>query len=471
MSGQSKNDSVRGGEWRFSGALGAAVLIVGLLGGCSSVPDYANPAAWYRGVFGEKKAEAPSAARVPAPGASQPYPNLGTVPARPRDVSSAQERTNIQQGLLADRANAQYTDETLAPGGAPRPSAPASTAVPSPVTAPPPARAVIAPPPVAPPPVPAATAVPTPALAPAAASQAPVAPSRSAATIGGATTTTQTAPIPAAPPAYAAPAGSLPPTTAQTQTGMSRAQALVQALKADAPPATSRPLPAAPAVAAPMVQSAPSAATMVQPPQPPRPLTPSAPPAAVAPAAPAPAIPPPPVAAQRPPLVAPAQSAASTEAAYRQALAQSEAASQPPVVVSSQQAATPTLGMTLPRSRQVYDPRALATIPFVGGSTKLSNADLQTLREVAEIHQRRGGMLRVVGHARLEGAGNAANQQVTNFRVSGDRADAVAQALVRLGVNGAMIEVAAQGDGEPATTAHGQPDSAASRRVEIYLDN
>jgi outer membrane protein OmpA-like peptidoglycan-associated protein len=127
--------------------------------------------------------------------------------------------------------------------------------------------------------------------------------------------------------------------------------------------------------------------------------------------------------------------------------------------------------MTLPRSRQVYDPRALATIPFVSGSTKLSNADLQTLREVAEIHQRRGGMLRVVGHARQEGAGNAANQQVTNFRVSGDRADAVAQALVRLGVSGAMIEVEAQGDGEPATTALGQPDPAASRRVEIYLDN
>lgn len=473
MSGQLENGAVGRGRQRFSGAMGAVMLAAGLLGGCSSVPDYANPAAWYRGLFGEKKAEAPSAERVPAAGASQPYPNLGTVPARPRDASSAQERTNIQQGLLADRANAQYTDETLAPGGTPRPSAAAPT----------PARAAIAPPPGAPPPAPASAL----ALAapPAPAAPAPSAPTRTTATIGGAApqaslaqatstqqaTPTQATPAPAAPApaAAAAPARSLPPTTAQTQTGMSRAQALVQALQADSPPSTSRQRPPVPAVAAPVAQPIPPAPAMTQPP---RALTPPAPPAAMVPAAPVPAmLPPPPIASQRPALVAPAQGTAGTEAAYRQALAQSETATQQPVLVPPQQAAAPTLGMTLPRSRQVYDPRALATIPFVSGSIRLSNADLQTLREVAEIHQRRGGMLRVVGHARQEGAGNAANQQVTNFRVSGDRADAVAQALVRLGVSGAMIDVEAHGDGEPATTALGQPDPAASRRVEIYLDN
>lgn len=452
MIGQIENGAGPCATRRVFRALGVAGVMVGLLGGCSSVPDYANPVAWYRGVFGEKKAEAPSAAPVPVPGASQPYPNLGTVPARPRDVSSAQERGSIQQGLLADRANAQYTDETLTPGGSTRPAAQPRPATPAaaspaapPVAAAAPAPAVIAPPPVAPP-TPAATMAPAPAQP-----TVSVPPPRSAATIGGAA------------PQAAAPSGGLPPTTAQTQTGMSRAQALVQALKTDSPTATGgqRLAPAAPASRLP----APAAASSSQP----IPMSPPPAPAIVTPPPSASAAPP--IAPQRPPLVAPAQSAAGTEAAYRQALAQSEAASQPPVMVPPQQAAASTLGMTLPRSRQVYDPRALATIPFVGGSTRLSNADLQTLREVAEIHQRRGGMLRIVGHARQEGAGNAANQQVTNFRVSGDRADAVAQALVRLGVSGAMMEVEAQGDGQPATTALGQPDPAASRRVEIYLDN
>jgi outer membrane protein OmpA-like peptidoglycan-associated protein len=206
-----------------------------------------------------------------------------------------------------------------------------------------------------------------------------------------------------------------------------------------------------------------------------RPLTPAtpAPAAAQAPPAAPQAMPPP--AAQRgplgPPLVSPAGAGTGVEDAYRQALAQSEAASQPPVLVPPQVAAGPTLGLTLPRSRLVYDPRALATIPFAGGSVKLSSADLQTLREVAETQRTRGGMVRVIGHASQEGRGNAANQQVTNFRMSGDRADAVAEALVKLGVRPAFIEIEALGDGEPVTNALGQPEPAASRRVEIHLDN
>jgi len=185
--------------------------------------------------------------------------------------------------------------------------------------------------------------------------------------------------------------------------------------------------------------------------------------------------PPPPVPAQTAPAFGamtpmpapPATGSGGVDQAYRQALAQTESAQRPTVVPSLPPPTT--MGLAVPRSRVVYDARALATIPFGAGSTKLSNQDMAVLREVAQVQRDRGGLIRVIGHAVQEGR-TGANARVANFRVSGERADAVAGALVRLGVPAAVIEVEALGDAEPILTALGQADAAPSRRVEIHLE-
>jgi outer membrane protein OmpA-like peptidoglycan-associated protein len=68
---------------------------------CSSIP---NPIDWYHGLEGGRIAEQ----RPPPPNADAPYPNLSTVPAKlPEPDNTA--RTAIANGLVADRANAQYS--------------------------------------------------------------------------------------------------------------------------------------------------------------------------------------------------------------------------------------------------------------------------------------------------------------------------------------------------------------------------
>jgi len=124
-------------NWRtLSGAAAIALLAVGL-GACSSVPDWVNPVKAYDNVFGDTTPSTPRA-QAAQRGAS---PNLSSVPARPA-TSSAAERNQATQGLVADRGNARYTDDIvrsddeggvpLPPRGAQAPSTQVARSVPPP---------------------------------------------------------------------------------------------------------------------------------------------------------------------------------------------------------------------------------------------------------------------------------------------------------------------------------------------------
>lgn len=84
------------------GLVGAVVLACALaLGACSS--------------NGDKKATKPEAdKKAEAPGADKPYPNLASVPDKQPKTSTARQRMKIQEGLLADRANARHVDGPVA---------------------------------------------------------------------------------------------------------------------------------------------------------------------------------------------------------------------------------------------------------------------------------------------------------------------------------------------------------------------
>jgi outer membrane protein OmpA-like peptidoglycan-associated protein len=133
---------------------GVGLLLLSLLGfaGCSSVPDAVNPVEWYRGASSWFESDEDQAQRdqartaketaPPLPGTDKPYPNLSTVPERPH-VSPPEERSRVQKGLAADRANAHYArpdaerptgSEVGAPSAAPRTPVTVAPSGPSPDT-------------------------------------------------------------------------------------------------------------------------------------------------------------------------------------------------------------------------------------------------------------------------------------------------------------------------------------------------
>jgi outer membrane protein OmpA-like peptidoglycan-associated protein len=86
---------------RFAGLAVAAPLV--LLGGCSSVPSAINPVSWWHSLQGGAIAEQ----RPPPPGATDPYPNLASVPPAPAQPDRA-ALNQITDQLIADRTNAQH---------------------------------------------------------------------------------------------------------------------------------------------------------------------------------------------------------------------------------------------------------------------------------------------------------------------------------------------------------------------------
>ena len=102
-------------------AVAAAVILpLTLLTGCSAIPDWANPVEWYESAAGVingsgKNEQRSKTGPVNSDKGSIKYkkfPNLSTVPKRPRS-STAGERRRVSDALLADRQNARYARKRL----------------------------------------------------------------------------------------------------------------------------------------------------------------------------------------------------------------------------------------------------------------------------------------------------------------------------------------------------------------------
>lgn len=98
----------------------AALAALMVLSGCSSVPDYANPVEWYNSTVDFFDDDAPPPIPVAdVPGANEPFPELSSTPETPLRVIQLGTLDSVGEGLLADRANAQYTDDVIRAGGDP----------------------------------------------------------------------------------------------------------------------------------------------------------------------------------------------------------------------------------------------------------------------------------------------------------------------------------------------------------------
>jgi len=100
--------------------------LVALLGGCAYLPEYVDPIDWADSanewvtgsILGEESGDdIASAEGSSAPGEEDPFPDLESVPDERPSVRSLEQRENLANDLLADRAGARYEDEpsTISP--------------------------------------------------------------------------------------------------------------------------------------------------------------------------------------------------------------------------------------------------------------------------------------------------------------------------------------------------------------------
>jgi len=115
--------------------------------------------------------------------------------------------------------------------------------------------------------------------------------------------------------------------------------------------------------------------------------------------------------------------------------------------------------------------RPTATVIFSHDSTWLSADAVRSIRAIADQYKARGGKVHVVGHASHRTKDMPIDRHVmVNFKVSVDRAQAVANELMRLGVPPAALIVEALGDAQPRFLEAMPAGEAGNRRVEIILE-
>ena len=489
-------------------AVGLVAAMGSVLGACSSLPDAANPAHWYRSVddavSGTPKssatampppepagttatgspadaaagavADGPIVTYTPpaeAPGAGQPFPRLSEVPPRPV-TRTAEERQSLQTALVADQLERRYSDETI-PLQGPSDGSPATT-MPS---APPPPPMLSSPPgaavPETPtPPVPSAESAPLPPLDPPMSPDVPAMPPVDAALPPDA--------IPAPPPV---PSESYLPSPPLPTESYLPPVPDVPTEPIDAPPAYTPPEYSSPGDSSPgdsspsSVESGVAPSTTVTPDQVGAPVRPQP---------------------------------ASVQSAFQAALRQQEVPVAPPAEPlrpmapaaavpgwgGSAGAAGRTVGRGPGGERIIsYSPSGpagqapgtaygtaayggaygtagtgepIATIQFASGSSALSGGDRAILREVARVWNRQGGTVQVVGHASADAASTDPGRSAAiNQQVSEQRAWTVAEALAAYGVPRDRIVATGAGASLPRYLETRPTGEAGNRRVEILF--
>lgn len=466
----------------FPGGAAALVLFAVaamLLSGCSYVPNWASPVAWYDQLFTDE-----GGGFVAAPDQPGGFPAVADVPLEAPPPLNPVAQAELAEALAGDRDNALYIEEQLRQGGvpegavvvaaapapvpappAPAPPAPAVVPVPAPVVAEAPAALEPSPPP-APPAVPVGVveAVPLPDLGvpEMAMPLPPEAAARGLAIIAEAAPLPDLGagltPLPPAGPALAGPALAQPLPALVPILPAPPAVAVAPALAAADPvPVPAAPGPVAPGPVAPQFAAAPVAAA--------------------APALPAPTL-------QQVAQVLPPASAAGQDtlaAVYAQMLQQSQATvTIVPPLAGFPSAPAPAIALPAffgggaPDLGAPAGPAAEAAptiVFFRHDSAALSAEAKRQIGQIAAAYKEEGGRIRVVGHASQRTKDMPVEKHMlVNFRVSANRAGAVAKELMRLGVDPLALTIDAVGDAQPAFLEAMPAGETGNRRVEIFVE-
>jgi flagellar motor protein MotB len=400
----------------------AGLILVVVLGGCSFVPDWAdptdwsyrwaNPVNWYDGVFDDDNPEITLTTASGVSGEDDAFPELSSVPERPIAVETAEARAAVIEGLVADREQARYTDEVIRAG-------PAAAAEPVELAAVEPAFEERAPPPDA--------------------------------------VLQEIEPLTPIDPAEPRQAMMLDPLEPMPEPLPANTMAPMEPLDGLTP------LPTITALS--QLELGASAAM--------------------------------PVAAVE--LVAYALGQEMLSEVFAQLLGESASTvtTAPANMVFSASVAKPmgasatavpdvvreTYNAGLSDVAVSVDPAAFETsaatggvfqsavIKFNVGSSRISASDRNMLMDVVAEHAVRGGFIRVVGHASSRTRDLPVDRHLLiNFRVSLDRAEAVARELVRLGASSGAVLIEARSDAEPVYYESMPAGEAENRRAEIFLE-
>ena len=454
--------------------LGKAILALLVLGACSSVPDAVNPVQWYKSaeqaVFGDGQsatasAEAASAGTgAPAytppeiPGGNQPFPNLGDGPERPVARTPA-ETSALTEGLVADRARSRHSERgiplqgmsgerraglPMMTDGEPPPDMEASTVATAPSS----------------PEVIRTETSRAAAPRPAGAGQGPAGLRGPSGTAGETTQSTTAGRTPRAAQTPDAPA-----TTGAQQQASSAPSRMAFS---DAAPPSGPPSGTSPSAAPPRPRFsdvAPPTLGLSSAPPPRQQQMPANAPVAAAPDL----LPPPPgIAATG--TGAPSQSASGSGpssaprgvAEAREALVEEEDARD--VAAGNMTGNMAALDQTADEAAEPARSERIATIQFGLETAELGAPEREVLRQVAALHQQRGGMIRVVGHGGTDSEGESAQGDTTTEQISLERANIVAQELIRLGVSRQEIRAVAL----TGATAAGETDAQAAEIYFVY---
>ena len=112
-----------------------------------------------------------------------------------------------------------------------------------------------------------------------------------------------------------------------------------------------------------------------------------------------------------------------------------------------------------------------ASLYFKTGSARIGKGDHKKLREVAALQRKRNATLRIVGHASSRTRDlDPVTHQIVNFRISVDRAHAVARELMRLGVPAGKLNIGAKSDQERVFYEFMPAGETENQRTEIYIE-
>jgi outer membrane protein OmpA-like peptidoglycan-associated protein len=126
--------------------------------------------------------------------------------------------------------------------------------------------------------------------------------------------------------------------------------------------------------------------------------------------------------------------------------------------------------LNLDRSKTQGNEVKVATIFYDNGSYRLKANDRKIINDVVRFQQKEGGQFRIVGHASSRTRNlTPIKHKMVNFKISIDRADEIATALIKLGVHKKNIQIAAVSDTQPAYYEFMLSGEAGNRRTEIYL--
>jgi len=433
-------------RFKPAGRLLTLLLLTGFVSACSQVPEALDPTEWYNNAVNAFKDDKPETTDQtataegenalakdrgkPAPGADDKFPNLSDVDAQQK----ASEQ--LANGLIADTSGRKRAPAVARQGEAVNPLVQPTDVASQPETAP-------APPAVPVTPVVTAEAAPEPSVKePVEKTETATDKAQSAAPV------TPEKPLVELPK----PSSSLSiATTAeqkQFEQRMARRLAEIRARANQPAPELARLSPSAPAPA-PALSSALSSAPALSSITTPQPSTF------------------PGNSFQLPTVVV---SSSGVETGYASALAPTI-----PVVGTS--------GLSVPKNATsgIFNQAALpvpgrstkvATILFGNGSARLTASDRRILAQVSQLAKERGAKIRIVGHASSRTKNvNPVRHKMINFKVSVERANAVARALSRFGIKADSMFVSAVSDQNPEFYEYMPTGEAGNRRAEIYLDS